>query len=163
MLTAERLRELFSYNPDTGEFVRLVRTSARGPLGPVRGSLNSAGYPRVFIDGRSYLMHRLAFLYMTGRWPAEELDHRDGDPSNYRWANLREATRAQNCQNMRRSKKNKSGLKGASFNRQHGTWVGSIAADGTQIMLGRFDTAEAAHAAYCEAARRLHGEFARVA
>lgn len=164
MLRADRLRQVVNYNRDTGEFTRRVRGPGRsGPVGSHMGCANSKGYDRIMVDGVSYLSHRLAWLYEYGAWPVAELDHINCNQRDNRIANLREATRAQNCRNTRTPKNNSSGLKGVSFNRNHGLWVASISCDGNQQVVGRFDSKEAAYAAYCAAAVRLHGEFARAA
>jgi hypothetical protein len=81
MLTQERLKELFNYDPVTGFFTRLKRTSSNTIIGEkVGGNIN--GYLRVSIDNKFYLLHRLAFLYMEGEFPIEFVDHIDGCGSN---------------------------------------------------------------------------------
>lgn len=163
MITAERLRELLHYDPETGVFTRLSCRCHSELLGQPAGCLDSKGYIRIRVDGRKYRAHRLAWLYMTGFWPEDDVDHKDVDPSNNRWANLRKATKAQNTRNSRRPANNTSGYKGASWNIAAQKWVGTIGHNGEKIYLGCFDTPEAAHAAYCAAAQRLHGAFARTA
>jgi hypothetical protein len=91
------------------------------------------------------------------------VDHVNCDGLDNRRANLRVATLAQNAQNSRRRKRTASGLKGVYWNKLGRKWQAEIMADGRTYYLGLFDAPEAAHAAYVEAAKRLHGEFARVA
>jgi hypothetical protein len=96
---------------------------------------------------------------MTGKWCSLVIDHRDGDPSNNRWANLRRATRSQNSANRRIPRNNPCGFKGVS--RHRGKWDATICKKGRRHFLGSFLTPQAAHAAYVKAARKLFGEFAR--
>jgi hypothetical protein len=131
--------------------------------GDVAGHLTAQGYWRISVDGRRYLAHRLAWLYVHGEWPAAQIDHVDLDKSNNRFANLREATNAQNKANTRARKDNTSGFKGASWDKRSGRWRARICVVGKDSHLGFFDSAETAHAAYCQAANEAFGEFAREA
>lgn len=90
-----------------------------------------------------------------------QIDHIDGNTANNAIANLREASNAQNCMNKPKPKSNTSGFKGVRYHSRDRRWYAHIRLSGKQVHLGLFDTAEEAHAAYCEAAHRLHGEFAR--
>lgn len=157
-LTSERLREVVVYDHETGLFwPKKTRPGIRKwqPLGHVE----SNGYRRIMIDGHRRLAHRLVWLYVTGEWPASDLDHRNGRPDDNRFENLRLATRKQNSANTR--PRGSSGLKGAVFNRFRGHWQSYITINGKSKWLGRFDTAEDAHAAYMRAAIELHGDFVR--
>lgn len=160
MLTADRLRELLQYDPATGHFRwRVQRNSFGGKtkIGATAGQLNQ-GRIQIGLDGKRYLAHRLAWLYMTGAWPTLQIDHRDCDPLNNRWANLREATQSQN--NANRRPRGKLGFKGVSRNGNHG-YFARIRVNGEEIYLGNFRTAVEAARVYAFAARDLHGEFAR--
>jgi HNH endonuclease len=101
--------------------------------------------------------HRLAWLYMHGHFPDGLLDHKTRNPSSCRIADLREATSRQNNANTKVRKDSRSGLKGA-YQRGH-RWTAAVQHNGRRIYIGIFDTPEAAHTAYCGAAKRLHGEF----
>jgi hypothetical protein len=90
-LTARRLRSLLSYDEATGEFRWLVRASNRTRIGAVAGSGHRDGYTSVRIASVDYFGHRLAFFWMTGRWPVGRVLHRDGDRKNNAWLNLRQA------------------------------------------------------------------------
>lgn len=159
LLTLDRLKELFHYNPETGKFTRL--TSAGGAhVGDEPGYMHDHGYRIISIGGVKYRAHRLAWFYMTGEWPKEDVDHRNTIPDDNRWENLREATDAQNLQNIGMPKHNTSGLKGASWREDKQKWRGSICSNGKWRHLGYFATKEEAHEAYCKAARELNGEFA---
>lgn len=162
-LTLQALRDLLHYDPETGAFTWLVRVNSRVPAGARAGKIDPHGYVRIGIGGRHYLAHRLAWLYVTGEWPPAEIDHRDRDPGNNRWANLRDATHAQNQRNTAAQCNNTSGFKGVTWHKGRRKWMAFITVDGKHRNLGRFDTAEAAHAAYVLAATEHHGEFARAA
>lgn len=156
MLTAQRLRRVLEYLPNTGEF-RRIEVHRKHPqyFGKVTGWLTSSGYQSIQVDGCKFMAHRLAFLYMTGRWPPEDIDHIDGDRSNNRWANLRPTSRAVNLQNQRRARSNNiAGFLGVKLHRKR--FQARIRVNKKEIYLGVFDTPEQAHAAYIEAKRRLH-------
>lgn len=160
LLTADRVRELLSYDPSTGIFRwRLSRRPGVVDPGDVAGYVGRYGYRAIGIDGWPYQAHRVAHLHMTGRWPSDQIDHRNGQRDDNRWSNLREANASQN--QMNRGPSNSIGLKGVCERR--GRFQAQIRRDGKSIFLGLFTTAEAAHAAYCAAAARWHGEFARTA
>jgi hypothetical protein len=160
-LTAERLREVLHYNPDTGVFTRLVasRHNARF-VGSEAGRTQGIGYREIRVDGRRYLAHRLAWLYMTGAWPKAETDHTNLDRADNRWCNLREATRSQNFANKRLQANNTSGRKG--IRRQpSGKWRAEHKFNGKPIRLGLFDTPGQAALAHAISMERHHGAFAR--
>lgn len=154
-VTGERLRELLHYDPETGVFTWRVG-GRRARLGEAAGCVETCGYLRITIDGRQYYAHRLAWLYVTGAWPADQLDHRDGDRTNNRFDNLREATHAENGQNRTTQKNNTSGFAGVHWHLGDRRWHARIRVGGRRVHLGSFDTPEEAHAAYIEAKARLH-------
>jgi hypothetical protein len=98
---------------------------------------------------------------MKGEWGRPLVAHRDGDPFNNRWRNLRLSSHSNNVANQSRKQSNTSGFKGVTLDRRRGTWMAQIKKDGRQYWLGRFATPEEAHAAYVAKARELFGEFAR--
>lgn len=163
MITAERLRELFRYDPTTGVFVRLKsRGAAKG--GAPSGCLSPIGYLQIRIDGKLYYAHRLAWLYVHGVWPADMIDHADGRKINNRIANLREATNQQNLRNMARLRSdNTSGFKGVYWDKRRETWIAATSVNGKFKWLGSHPTREAAHEAYMVFAKAQYGEFARSA
>lgn len=163
MLTVERLREVLDYDSDTGIFVWRCAPSPQVQVGDVAGHLNKKGYVYIGIDGNLYLAQRLAWLYVTGEWPATGIDHKDLDPSHNWFSNLREATQLQNLKNVPRHKDNQSGYKGVIFDKTRGKYRAEIMTDGKRKYLGRFNTGVEAHAAYSAASLQQHGEFGRVA
>ena len=164
MVTQVRLKELLSYNPLTGQFIRLIATGRHGchKVGEVAGHLRNDGKIDIKVSDKKYKAHRLAWFYMTGVWPTEEIDHIDLNKSNNRWDNLREATHVQNQYNKRKSPLNKSGYKGVSWCKQTQKWRAQIVADKKHKNIGRYDTLQEAYVAYCAAALIHHGKFARV-
>lgn len=112
------------------------------------------------INGKEYLEHRLAWFYTLGVWP-ERIDHVNGVKDDNRLSNLRECTIAENNQNRRRKKNNKSGHKGVSWHSYNKRWRSQITVQGKDTHLGYFLTKEEAADAYNDAALQHHGEFAR--
>lgn len=108
------------------------------------------------------MAHDLVWLYVHGRWPEDQIDHINMIPDDNRLKNLREATNAQNGANRRKHRDNTSGFKGVTWSAERKKWVASIGVNNKSIALGRYAKIEDAVAAYAEAARRYHGDFARL-
>ena len=163
-LTAARLRELLSYDPETGVFTRRVAVGRHGRwrAGSVAGAPCGGGYSAIRIDRRRYPAHRLAWLYMTFAWPVADVDHINGATSDNRWRNLRAATAVQNGRNARLRVDNVSGFKGVCFDNQPGKWRADIKIGGTQRFIGHFVSPERAFLEYCFAAWKHFGDFARI-
>ncbi len=159
MLTYQRLREVLSYNPETGSFTRVgfhERDFVRNP----NCGFDTNGYLSISIDGQTYRAHRLAWLYMTGEEPPPVIDHADGEKSNNRWVNLREATATQNKANSKAYAKASALPKGVT-QRSKNKFRARVRSHGKLHSLGSYTTPEEAHAAYVTAATQLFGEFAR--
>ena len=160
-LTAERLREVLSYDPETGVFVWLKRTSrmSRITVGEIAGCEHkSSGYIVIWVDGRAYQAQVLAWLHVYGEWPKDLVDHRDRSKANNRIGNLREASNSQNKANGGAYAKSSGLMKGVSPS--GGRFRAQIVKDYRREHLGYFDTEELAHAAYLKRSEELHGEFA---
>jgi hypothetical protein len=164
-LTAEMVRRALDYDPATGLLLwrhrddvlpRVNKRLAGKPAGCRDGQY---GYLSVRLHDRLYQAHRLIWLHVTGEWPAAVLDHVDGIPSNNAWSNLRPATRAENNRNRRTIREGT--LKGAVQDARTGRWTAMITLGRKNHYLGTFKNQEDAHAAYIEAAQRLHWRFAR--
>ena len=154
-LTAERLREVLSYDADTGLFVWQAQRGCKRP-GESAGT-QTDGYLQISVDGRLYKAHRLAWLYVHGAWPVDAIDHINGDRSDNRIANLRDVTLAINNQNRRCATAGKSSpLLGVSWYAQTRRWRAQIQVAGKNRGLGYFDDPQAAHEAYLAAKRQLH-------
>jgi hypothetical protein len=156
-LTAERLRELLEYSPETGVFTWKVRSSNRIHIGDEAGSKKQR-YVYILIDGKLRLAHRLAWLYVHGEWPNQDIDHINRNGRDNRIANLRLATMSDNQCNAKTRTDNSTGFRGVFPKRSK--FAAQIRKGSIRWHLGVFDTPEQAHAAYCEAARKLHGAFA---
>lgn len=153
-LTAGRLRELLHYNPDTGAFGRLARSRNVRVLSDI-GHAHGSGYVVICVDGIHYHAHRLAWLYVFGEWPANEIDHIDGMRSNNRIANLRDVTKSVNQQNLRGAKRhNKSGYLGVK--KKGGIYQARIKINGKEVHLGCHRTPQLASEAYLKAKREMH-------
>lgn len=164
-LTQERLKSLLRYEPETGHFYWLV-ASGRARVDALAGC-RQEGYIDIKIDGRKHKAHRLAFLYETGLWPTEQVDHINGVRSDNRWFNLRPATPSQNCHNQRRPHSNNRSSRhlGVSWHKASRRWLAQISVRGKVRHIGTFSDEDAAHIAYLAAKRECHpyGEIAREA
>jgi len=162
-LTQSRLKELLAYDPATGVFTWRSRAARAVTVGSEAGSINDGGYRRIVLDRHEYLAHRLAWLYVHGIWPVQEIDHRNGVCDDNRIAELREASDAENGRNRKRMENNTSGRRGVGYRAKHQRWQARICCNGTRKHLGYFRTLEAASAAYEAASTELFGEFKRQA
>lgn len=156
-LTQEELLRILDYNPEAGDFTWKVSRSNRVKVGQKTGYLMKCGYLLVNINYRPEYAHRLAWLYTYGRWPCEMVDHKNGNRSDNRLSNLREATARQNAGNSRTRKTRKTpGSRGVSL--RNGQWVARIGPEGKH--LGRFSTEQEAATAFATAAKEYYGAFA---
>lgn len=168
-LDAATVRAALDYDPGSGLLFWRVREGvlprwntrfAGKPAGCPDGQF---GYITIRLNKRLYQAHRLVWLHVHGEWPLAVLDHIDGNPTNNRLENLRPATRAENNRNRTKRPGQTSRFKGVSWDRRTGKWFAQIMLGKKTFPLGFHDTEEAAYAAYCEAAERYHGAFARTA
>lgn len=158
-LSADRARELLSYDPATGVIVWRVNRGGTARTNEPAGAIDRQGYAHIKIDGRDYFAHRIAWLLTTGAWPLAQIDHINGLKADNRLSNLREASQAENMRNRPMYRNNETGFKGVTFNKRDGRWQARIKRDGKLIHLGQFKSPEDASAAYAEEAAKLHGEF----
>lgn len=156
----KRLREYLEYRPETGEFIYRGSFFKSKNGKAVRAGIRD-GYKIIRIDGRTYNASRLAWLYMTGKFPEEQVDHIDRDRSNDRWCNLREASRSENKANCAKRSDSTSPYKGVSWMPRQRKWQATVTKDGRRNYLGYFKTAHEAHQAYLAAAKAVFGEYAR--
>ena len=159
MITQARLKELFSYNPDTGNFTVLQnRKGSAKKIGDILGSKNKAGYLEADIDGKRYYLHRLAYLYMTGSFPQEHIDHCNRNKDDNSWKNLRIVTHQENMQNENSIRKhNTLGYRGVY--KRKDKFGAKIVHNKKQIHLGFFNTVEEAGLAYAKAKPTVHTYF----
>jgi len=159
-ITAEELRSILAYNPETGAFTWKVTASNRRQAGELAGcKCKRSGYMLIGYKGVVYPAHRLAWLHVYGTWPTMDIDHINGIPGDDRICNLRLATHQQNMSNRGRQKNNSSGYKGVY--RHQEKWRARITVAGKSVSLGVYHNPEEAHRAYAEAASRYNGDFAR--
>lgn len=156
-MTEEILKSLLSYDPESGLF-RWLTTKGRGEIGSIAGSKESKGYIQIKINMVGYKAHRLAWMYMTGEFPAIQIDHINRIKDDNRWENLRLATQGEN----QRNKVMPVGVSGFRGVVSKGSkWRAQINAGfGSQLVIGIFDLALDAAIAYDNYAKSLHGEFA---
>ncbi len=139
-IDADEVRRVLAYNPDTGVFRWIVSLNKRIRIDSVAGGQNgTTGYLMIMIHGERYAGHRLAFLWMTGSFPPEDVDHINGVRDDNRWLNLRPVSRAENQMNCGIRSNNITGVVGVSWNKYHGKWQSTIKSDRVQIHIGYFD------------------------
>jgi hypothetical protein len=153
------LKANFEYNPETGQFYwKLPKKGV--VVGQPAGYKDRKGYTWIRFQRKLYLAHRLVWMYTYGEDPGEsEIDHINNVPSDNRLENLRLASHSQNSWNRPKRVTNSTGFKGV-FHTKYGDFYSEIKRDGVKVYLGVFKTPEEAHAAYCQAADQLHGDFA---
>lgn len=155
-LSADYVRSVLDYRPETGELVWAVAKGRRVRAGGVAGHLNGNGYVYVRIEGVLYLAHRLVWLIHYDQWPKDQIDHINGDRVDNRIENLREATNAENHQNKSSRINSSSRFVGVHWEPRYGKWQAQITLNGKQKYLGSFHTEESAAAAYAEAKAKFH-------
>jgi hypothetical protein len=154
IIDADELRELLSYEPEKGVFLWKARSKEHFEsdqafrhwntryAGTQAGTIltGRTGYQRVQIriKGRTYKAHRLAWLYMTGEWPENQIDHCDRDGTNNRWENLRQSNQKENGKNQSKRKNNTSGVTGVTWNKRNNKWVAQVFLEGKNNYLGSF-------------------------
>lgn len=154
----KEIRDLLEYFPETGVFLwKIDRQNAK--IGTRAGYIVAKGYRVISVKLKRYYAHRLAWLYMTGKWPQEQIDHKNMMKDDNRFENLRHATGGQNLANS--ITRASSGFKGVKYFKRDHVWAAYIGHNNKKYYLGRFPTPEEAHRAYCIAAEKFHGEFAR--
>jgi hypothetical protein len=157
MLTQAEVHRLFTYDPETGVFTHRY-DHGRAVAGTEVGWIDANGYHRTKYRGKTFYMHKLAWLYMYGETP-DLMDHWDGDPGNNRIQNLRVATRSENLANAK-FPTSISGIKGVYPNTSGTKWRAMIRCGYRSYFLGDYNDVAEAEAAYREAANRLYGKFA---
>lgn len=164
-LTQELLKDAINYDPSTGVWTWRHRADVPNGwntkhAGKIAGRINPVvGYLQIRVHGMLYQAHRLAFLYMTGKWPPFEVDHKDLARANCRWSNLRLATPAQNRANKKAPANNTSGFKGVVVRKQTGNFRAQLGSGGRRFSKEGFKTAEEAHQHYMHLSAVHHGEF----
>ena len=161
IVTQSRLKELLEYDPDTGAFFWKVRKGRNAYPGRPAGTINVRGYVAIMVDQHLFLAHRIAWCYVYGVWPTYLIDHINGSRADNRISNLRDVNCKENLHNsLTPQKRSKSRLRGVSYDTRWKKWVARIYANGVDMHLGAYGTAEEAYAAYL-AAKKIHNNFTR--
>lgn len=157
-LTQARLKEVLHYDKRTGVFTWRVDVGNQvqaGTRAGCRATQKDHTTIRIRVDGKLYLAHRLAWLWVRGQWPPKQVDHEDRNPSNNAWGNLRLATNKQNMENTCVRSGSKSGVVGVSWDSGKGRWHAQIGHNGEVVHLGHYVELEPAIAAR-KAAEKLY-------
>ena len=149
------LRDIFSYDQDSGNLVRKITTSSRAKVGKVAGYKDRHGHLRVRFNGSEHSVHRLVWLHVTGNMPKGDIDHINGNRSDNRFANLRDVPHRMNMENRKAAAAhNISGVLGVT--KRGESYMARIKINGKQVILGSFPSANEAHANYLIAKRQSH-------
>ena len=154
-LTAEFLRSVLDYNPETGVFTWKVDIGQRGKKGAIAGNIHPSGYRFIRVAGRHYRAYRLAWLFYYGEWPKGPLDHKDRNRANNVISNLRECTRSENAHNSTKCW-GSSEYRGVSWQKSRNKWKAQISVNNKVIYLGLFDNELEAANVYREAKEKYH-------
>lgn len=152
------LNSVFRYDAETGLLFR--RSVRQGYECQPLGFSSTNGYLRVGVNKTQYAVHRIAWKMVFGTEPFN-IDHINGDRSDNRIKNLREASWSDNNRNIELSPMNKSGYSGVSYVTREKRWRAVIKVNKKQIYAGYFKDKIDAVIAYNDIAMKLHGEFAR--
>lgn len=161
MITRDQLKQILRYEPETGDFYWVKPVSGVKPFSKAGHMVHK--YLCICINKRKYRAHRLAWLYVHGKWPENDIDHINRNPVDNRIENLREATRTENNFNKKIPLHNKSGFKNVSWNKFRNKWGARIKIKNKYQHLGLFDCIELANLVASEHRDKYHGEFAREA
>lgn len=156
ILTQKRLQQVLNYNPETGVFTWAV-CFGNARINMVAGSIKSNGYISIGVDKKRYHAHRLAWLYVYGEWPKNDIDHVNRDKTDNRIANLRVVSRSVNLVNTSRRQNNKSGYKGIWWDKNRQNWQVRISVDKQQKNLGCVKTLDEAVALRKAAEKSYYG------
>lgn len=161
VLNQKSLLQVLEYIPETGDFIRLTSFGVSAIRGSKAGGLTKANYSIIALGKNRYYAHRLAFLYMLGEMPPEDVDHIDGNPLDNSWKNLRLASKSDNLCNQKLRIDNNSGVKNVIYLKDCEKYTVTVTKFGKRNYIGRFDTLEEATLAATEARNTIHEEFAR--
>ncbi|MGM8711108.1 HNH endonuclease signature motif containing protein [Enterobacter hormaechei subsp. steigerwaltii] len=152
--------EMLYYNPSNGSLIWKVRRG-RIKAGSIAGTVDKDGYSKVMINKKQYYHHRIAWLLHYGYMPESPIDHINTDKLDNRICNLRLVSHKENCRNKRLYANNTTGFKGVCWSKLSQKYTSSICVNGKSIHLGYFNEPSEAHDAYCKAAEKHFGKYAR--
>lgn len=150
----EEIKNFLDYCPETGLFTWVVDAAKNVKAGKIAGCIQSHGYIYIALKKKRYSAHRLAWFFCYGKWPTKHIDHINGNKTDNRIENLREATTSENGQNRAANKNTKTGFKGVTAHNKK--FRAEITHQGKTHYLGVFMTAKEASEAYKKAAKQLH-------
>lgn len=156
-ISFDEANRLFAYDPDTGVLTRKVPAGRFGQIkaGTVVGCKCSSGHLQVRVNGRLHLVHRICYTLISGKPPLQYVDHINGIKSDNRKANLRDVSKAENCQNLKGPMKSgSSGYLGVTRNGRN--WKCSVSENGKQKYLGTFKSKEDAYQVFLQYKRSIH-------
>lgn len=160
VLTHAQVRRLFAYHED-GYLTWMVALNKSTKVGDKAGTQGEGdgGYLRVKINGWEYSVHKLIFLWHTGKSP-KIVDHADHNKQNNRIDNLRAATAGENSRNASLRKDAQVKVKGVTYRPgKRSPWVAELRVNGIRVLHASFRTLEEAERAVKEARRAWHGSF----
>lgn len=160
MLTQDYLKSILDYNVDTGIFTWKISNNRKIKIGDIAGTIRPDKYIQIRINGKTYLGHRLSWLYVYGKFTEQTIDHINNNPSDNRICNLREASVQENMYNRKINKSNKSGIKGICWHKCTNKWRARLTVNGKEKHIGLFDNLELAELAIIETRNKYHKEFA---
>ena len=158
MISQERVKKLFNYNPLTGDLIRLETVCSRGKKGTIVGYLNNLGYLETRVDGKLYRNHRLIWLWVYGYLPENCIDHINRDRLDNRLINLREVSQSCNLRNTPNRADNLSGVKGVYWDTNRSKWHSMIRLNSKSYSIGRYKSFDDAVAARLAAEQCLGWE-----
>ena len=166
MITQDELKKIFKYDSDTGMFERVSKRCGTR-IGAYVGNVMPCGYLRIKVDGKLYLAHRLAWLYVHGKFPDAEIDHINGIRLDNKIINLRDVSKNENLINKRIYANSSSGITGVNWHKQHRKWSVVISINGERKHLGLFHDINLAKLCRQEASKKYgfhinHGNEARI-
>lgn len=150
-ITQDEIKKQLSYDPDTGDITRRTSTAKCVKVGDIAGWVENTGYRRIMVSGVTLQAHRIVWIYMTGSWPVDQIDHINGDRSDNRFSNLREVNNSDNSKNQKVRVDNESGIAGVRFRKDCGKWQARVSVNGNRVSLGHFDDIKSAELARLEA------------
>jgi hypothetical protein len=160
MITQKELKQFLHYDQNTGIFTWIKKSGQKPIIGNIAGSTLLGGYIAIRLKNKRYLAHRLAWLYVYGKFPKNKIDHINGNPSDNKICNLRQATYQQNNCNSKKRKDNTSGVKGVVWRNDCKKWQAQLYINYKKIYFGTFDNLELAKLAIFEARVKYHGNYA---